>query len=273
MQELAARVFPRTGYRAVGNLAWNHVLFADQPDKHRTAVWRDGDLVVAWAWLELPAELMLQVDPDYSAIAAEVLGWAEAQTSESLMVAAADIEAAVLAALTGRGYAERDGPFFSCLSMPLTQTPAPCELPPGYRIRPIADDRDRQGWVATHCLAFPGSRFDLARRQRLASVPPFRAEFDLIAEAPDETVAAYCLGWYDEQNRTGEFEPVGTHPDHRRTGLAAAVSVAVLQAFAAAGGTEAIVSARGDAAYPVPKRLYESLGFRERTRTRTYRRP
>ncbi|GAA2613348.1 hypothetical protein [Streptomyces tubercidicus] len=36
------------------------------------------------------------------------------------------------------------------------------------------------------------------------------------------------------------------------------------------GGRRAVVYCRGDAGYPVPKRLYESLGFTAYTRTHTY---
>ncbi|WP_202805957.1 GNAT family N-acetyltransferase [Actinopolymorpha alba] len=66
--------------------------------------------------------------------------------------------------------------------------------------------------------------------------------------------------------------PVGTHPDHRRRGLARAVCTAVLHAFAAAGGERVVVCSRGDAAHPVPKLVYESMGFIPQARTMTYSR-
>jgi hypothetical protein len=51
-------------------------------------------------------------------------------------------------------------------------------------------------------------------------------------------------------------------PEHRhRLGLAGIVCTAVLHAFADAGGHRATVYCRGDAAYPIPKQLYESMGF------------
>ncbi|WP_141720383.1 hypothetical protein [Streptomyces sp. Cmuel-A718b] len=59
-------------------------------------------------------------------------------------------------------------------------------------------------------------------------------------------------------------------PRPRRLGLARAVCTAVLHAFADAGGHRAIVHSRGDAACPVPKRLYESTGFTAYTRTHAY---
>jgi GNAT superfamily N-acetyltransferase len=290
MQELAGRVFPLTGYRSAGDLAWNYGLSYDEPAAHRTAVWRADGRVVAWGWLERPADLMLQVDPGHPGVVSEVIGWAEQAAAAPLTIAVADTEAPVIEALLQRGYARKtsgsrgrqdgspaDGsgevPFFSCLSRSLSGDLPSRQLPAGYRIQPVGGDSDPENWVAVHCLAFPGSKFDVARRRHLTSVPTYRQDLDLIAEAPDGTFAAYCLGWYDERNATGEFEPVGTHPGHRRLGLAAAAGAEMLRRFRAAGGRQAVVNARGDAAYPVPKWLYESLGFREHTRTRTWCQP
>jgi ribosomal protein S18 acetylase RimI-like enzyme len=101
---------------------------------------------------------------------------------------------------------------------------------------------------------------------------PYRPELDLVVEAPDGSFAAFCLAWIDQQNRVGELEPVGTHPDHRRRGLAAAVCTAALGALRDAGAERAVVNARGDAEHPTPKRLYESIGFREHARETTFTR-
>jgi ribosomal protein S18 acetylase RimI-like enzyme len=269
MQSLAERVFPITGYRSVGELAWNYALSYDRPQEHLTALWRDAGDVVAWGWLERPADLVLQVDPRYPGLPGEVLAWAEQLSSEPLTVDIADTEADVAAELSARGYQMEDGPYFSCLGMPIDAAPPGPALPVGYRIREVGSGHAAQ-WVAAHRAAFPGSRFDVARRQLLTSVQPYRRDFDLAIEAPDGSFAAYCLGWYDERNRTGEFEPVGTHPAHQRLGLGRCVTIAVLHAFAAAGAQRAVVNARGDGAYPAPKRLYEALGFRQHTRTRTF---
>jgi GNAT superfamily N-acetyltransferase len=105
------------------------------------------------------------------------------------------------------------------------------------------------------------------------AVWPYRADVDIVAVAPDGTLAAYTMGWYDERNRSGEFEPVGTLARYRRMGLARAVGVAVLRAFRDAGGETALVFARGDDGYPVPRQVYAALGFTPHARTVTYRRP
>ena len=76
-------------------------------------------------------------------------------------------------------------------------------------------------------------------------------------------MAAYCLAWLDDANGVGELEPVGTHPDHRRRGLAAAVRFA-LQRLREQGAERAIVySLAGSEATA----LYESIGLHEHARS------
>jgi hypothetical protein len=68
------------------------------------------------------------------------------------------------------------------------------------------------------------------------------------------------------------FEPVGPHEDHGPRGLARGVGVFALERLRALGAETAIVACRGDAAYPAPAGLYESLGFKEMWRQLAYRR-
>jgi GNAT superfamily N-acetyltransferase len=56
-------------------------------------------------------------------------------------------------------------------------------------------------------------------------------------------------------------EPVGCRPEHRRRGLASAVSLAALHAARDAGGTTGLVRPRGDDGYPEPGRVYRGIGF------------
>jgi predicted GNAT family acetyltransferase len=92
-----------------------------------------------------------------------------------------------------------------------------------------------------------------------------------VVEAPDGRFVAYCLGWYDEVNRVGQLEPVGTLAEYRRLGLSRAACLAVLRAFRQAGGEWAVVYARGDDDYPIPKQVYAALGFHPHARTLRYR--
>ncbi|UQA97293.1 GNAT family N-acetyltransferase [Streptomyces halobius] len=284
MQSLASRAFPTTGYRHIGDLAWNWCLCLDQADTSPTAVWTERERTMAWGWLELPDSLMLQIDPSRPELADEVLAWAEQSASGPLSVDVAETEPHLVSALERGGYtlprSSRprssggapivDGPFMACLGRPLTDLPAIPSLPDGYTIRAQQGHTDVAGRAAAHRAAFGSTRITTDRHALMRETCPYRPEFDLVVASPDGGVVAYCQGWYDESNGIGAFEPVGTHPDHRRLGLARAVCTAVLHAFADAGGHRAVVCARGDANYPAPKRLYESMGFTVYTRAHTY---
>jgi len=71
----------------------------------------------------------------------------------------------------------------------------------------------------------------------------------------------------------GELEPVGVREDHRRRGLGRAASLHALRRLRAAGAETALVGSRGDDAYPIPRALYESIGFRELWRDLPFRAP
>jgi ribosomal protein S18 acetylase RimI-like enzyme len=269
MQFLAERVSPATGYRHIGDLAWNWTLYHDRPQVCPTALWYAGDTVVAWAWLELPGALMAQVDPDRPDLADEVLAWAERRAGTGPAIEVCRTETALVDALAGRGYRRRQGPFMACLSRGLSDLPPPRALTDGFTCRPVRLG-DAPSRAAVHRAAFDGSRLSTQRYRQMTGAWPYRPDFDIVVETPTGELAAYCQGWYDEANGIGEFEPVGCDPRYARRGLASAACLAVLRAFAAAGGRRAVVYSRGDEAYPVPKLVYESLGFTAYARTDWY---
>jgi GNAT superfamily N-acetyltransferase len=79
-------------------------------------------------------------------------------------------------------------------------------------------------------------------------------------------MAASAIMWLDEANRTAEFEPVGTHPDHRRQGLARAMLLHGMHRARAAGATQMTVACLGAPGFPKARALYYDLGFREISR-------
>lgn len=116
----------------------------------------------------------------------------------------------------------------------------------------------------------PPNSFDHAKYAALKGLSIYRPELDLVALAADGVPAAFALGWYDEASRSVLIEPVGTAPQHARRGLSATVCTALLRAAAGLGATQAVVGPRGDDAYPIPARLYRSLGFTTVDRTQTF---
>jgi ribosomal protein S18 acetylase RimI-like enzyme len=141
--------------------------------------------------------------------------------------------------------------------------------PAGFELRPVSLPDDLAARVEVHRAAFAPSRVTAESYGALVARPPYRAGLDWVAVAPDGRHAAFCLVWLDEQNRVAEMEPVGTHPDFRRLGLARAVCLAALGAARERGADMGLVYAVGGAP---SVDLYTGLGFRRVTRHLTYRR-
>ena len=257
MQRLAQDVWRLRGPLVtahVGDLAW----WSREPER-RTRTWRDGDEVVAWGWLTPPGELEAVVHPSRPNLVPEVVAWFEAEaTADELEVWSLEEEPHWTDELERRGY-RRDEIHFARLVRSTAGVDAP-DVPGGYRVRSLVGAADIPARVEVQRAAFVSTMTE-EKYARVQSTWPYRLELDVAVEAPDGSFAAFATAWLDDENRVGELEPVGVHPDHQRRGLGRAVCLAALRALADQGADTAVVFARGDAGYPAPLALYRSLGF------------
>ena len=87
-------------------------------------------------------------------------------------------------------------------------------------------DFQMPGQVEGHRSTAP-DKAEIDRRTRVYKnvmrLPGYRMDLDLVAVTGGGEFAACCTCWLDSENRVGEFEPVGCHPDFRRRGLTRAV--------------------------------------------------
>jgi ribosomal protein S18 acetylase RimI-like enzyme len=256
--------------RHIGDVAWAESHIPGRAATFRRRLWEEDGRVVAWGWIFLPDTLDWQVDPARPELVDEVHAWFESEVdARTLTTSALASHAPAVAAIRARGYEEQTGePWMAWLSRDLDELPAP-EVPAGYRLRAVtAADLERR--VEVHRVAWEPSRVTAESYAVVRSTWPYRDDLDCVAEARDGLFAASVLSWLDDENRVGELEPVGTAPAHRRRGLAAAVSLFALHRLRDAGAGRAVVACRGDDAYPIPKRLYESIGFRQHDRVATF---
>jgi len=172
-----------------------------------------------------------------------------------------------IASLRRRGYVENpNAPWMLLNGRSLDEIEEP-RVPDGYRLTTMHETLDIAARVAVHRDAFQPSRVTEESYRNVTRTWPYRRELDCVVQAPDNSLAAYALVWLDDENGVGEVEPVGTRSDHRRRGLARAVSLFALQRMRASGAEHAVVACRGDESYPIPKLLYESVGFHELSRS------
>ena len=139
------------------------------------------------------------------------------------------------------------------------------QLSPGYRLRPTRDDdADHRAVADLLNAAFDRTRHTANEVRALQEhAPSFRRDLDLVAETADGAVAAYAAVCWDHDNHRGIFEPICTHPDHRRRCLQRALMTEGMRRAQALGARSLDVST-GDA--EPANALYPAVGFTERHR-------
>jgi ribosomal protein S18 acetylase RimI-like enzyme len=275
MQELAAECWRLQGPFVdahVGDLPWRMYQHLDKLSEVRVRLWLDGaGRARAWAWLWPEGELDFQLHPDAAGLLGEVLGWFESTARQDVLKAwVLEAHDETVAALEAAGYELDEGSWYEHMLAPLDDQLARSVVPDGYELRTVRGDEDVEARVEVHRAAFAPSRVVPESYRRVMRAWPYRPELDQVAVSPDGSFAAFCLCWLDEENRVGNLEPVGTHPDHRRRGLARAVSLAGLHSLRAAGAETALVYSVGGSH---ATSLYESVGFTARSRHLPFRKP
>ena len=193
-------------------------------------VMRDGTFVIA--------------ESDGGPSREELVDWAEARLREAgaTEMQTSAVEGSRLhQTLAQRGFTQTATSFE--LTTDTDSEPPRPRLPEGFRfasLKDIDDDRfiegHRAAWSDTRPSPYRLERHDVVKR-----MPQFRADLVTIVLAPDGTVASYCIGWLDERSHTLEIEPLGTHREYRRRGLATSVVHEVIHRAWANGAKHVLV--------------------------------
>jgi mycothiol synthase len=213
----------------------------------------------------------LQIHPDYRHIEEEMMAWAESHLSKAtkdgsqrqLGMSAFEYDSWRRHLLEQRGF-EKTAEWGVIRRLRFdNKVLPPVEMPEGYILRAArADDPDEHQAFADLLNAAFNREFHNAQEISTfrATAPSYRAELDLFAEAADGSLAANVGVIYVEEVKAGLYEPVCTHPDHRRKGLASMLMWEGMHRLQALGATEVTVFT-GDR-LPA-NRMYESVGFPE----------
>ena len=245
----------------------------------RAQMWLTPDgCVVAAVHPEGRGDAHIQIHPDYRHLEPELVAWAEEHLAHEDDAGRRTLSIPVLAydarrrqVLQERGFVETEqGGVVRHLRLGRQALVQP-DIAPGYTIRATNPEnpRDCQGIADILNAAFNRTFHTAAEYQTFARLAPsFRAGLDFVATAPDGTIAAYVGVPYEPHNRLAVFEPVCTHPDHQRRGLAKALMQHALLALRRHGAQRVVVGT-GDM---IPaNRLYDSIGFTEAYREQEWR--
>ncbi len=136
-------------------------------------------------------------------------------------------------------------------------------IPPGFSVRPLLGEAEVPAYVELHRTVFESRSMTEEWRSRILNRPGYRPDLDLVAVAPDDRLAAFCVAWIHQfpgEQSIGQIEPLGCHPDFRRYALGRLVLVEAMRRLQAAGASRFFVET--DNYRSTAFALYESLGFK-----------
>jgi mycothiol synthase len=204
-----------------------------------------------------PGSAHFQVDPGLrtSELEVEMLDLAEHRRAESLpdgsrrlAVWAFAEDSSRTGLLAKRGYHQGEWPESirrRWLDAPIPEVP----VAPGYTIRSLGDGLELLERCYASGLGFHegdirvavDNRADPSWYRNIQNAPLYRRDLDIVAVAPDGSIAAFCTVWFDDVTRSGVFEPVATVPAHQRRGLGKAVMAEGLRRLKRMGAVVASV--------------------------------
>lgn len=274
---------PHSGHIHVGDLDWWRSFLLRGYDWTQIAyLWEAGeDQVVGWS-LFSPGygafDLFALADARRSAHLDVMLDWTvqraidlaarQGLTAISTMWVFDD-DALWQGHLSRRGFAPDPDYALHYLVHALDGIPS-SRLPDGFTVRHVGHE-DVEARAAAHRAAFGSERLTGETYREVVRIAGYRPDLDVITVAPNGRIASFALGWLDEENRVGEFEPVGTPPDFRGQGLGRAALLEGLRRMRARGAQCVIVYVEADNA--PAQALYRSVGFRQANTIRAYRKP
>lgn len=262
-----------------GDLNWAAYMHAQMHPQRDTRLWWDGAALAAWAtYNKYGLTFALSyAQREHLDLLRRILAWAKGHARALSPDGAppAELSAGCFVShlphgrmLAALGFTPRPAGSLivnaRSLAVPIP-TPA---LPAGVMIRPPAGEHELDQRAQLHATVWHPSKVTPAGYRITRSAPGYDATLDLVAVLPDGSLAAYCICWPEQATGTCEFEPVGTHPDHRRKGLAGAVMYAAMRRARELGLHTALVYC-AEANLP----FYQSLGFSPLDRAVEYVKP
>lgn len=231
-----------------------------------------GDHLAGAANLEGPGWFSLQINPVYRAeIEEAMLDWVEEhgpapddETGQStLQTEVFDHDCVRRRLLEARGFIMlEDGGVIRRMYLVAPSIPE-APLAEGYTLAEVNphDLHDCQRMADLLNAAFNRTKHNALEFQQFGlHAPSYRQDLHLVAVAPDGSYAAHVAAIFDSYNHRAIYEPVCTHPDHRRKSLAQSLMYEAMRRVKALGAIQITV----DTGDMIPaNKLYDSMGFTE----------
>jgi mycothiol synthase len=208
-----------------------------------TRIWKDANHLVGFAFVDEYNNLWFETETGSASLdelETEIVGWgvicvqrrnAEKGTAHTLDCTCQATDSRRIHLLKKHGFTPepvRSLGYLRSLDQPIIASP----LPAGFSIRCVKGTDEVEQLVALHRAAFGTDHMSLEYRLAMMSTSQYIRELDLVAVAPNDELAAFCVCGFDDPHRNiGYTDPIGTHPSYQRLGLGKALISAGLLAL------------------------------------------
>jgi len=241
---------------------------ASEEIRANTKLWFDGDQPIGWAYVDDSHNLLWELEKQYTEpVGAEMVAWGVDCMRSGKNLAAG--ENSTLDASCREDFSERVD-FLRQHGFRQTEVvtvhmkrnlsePIPeVELPRGFQIRSVKGVEEAEAIASTHRAAFGTDYMTTENRLVIMNTSEYDPSLDLVVVAPDGTIAAYCT-CSAEQSGQGYTDPVATHPNYQRMGLAKALLIQGMKMLKQRGMKSAHLGTSGDNI--AMQKTAESVGF------------
>jgi len=242
-------------------LGGNAITYRDDPQffRRNLHIWRKNGEPVGFVISERGKEFSLQVHPDHRYLEMDMLKWAEqawAKDRSPLTTTTWDTDAWRQRLLLEMGYQKGESAGFVRkydLQLPIHEV----NLPDGFRLMTMAEYGSPEGYVEAVRGAFGRPVLNMDWFRSKISAPGYSDAWNILAVASDGRCASFCDARIDWKRGYAEVDPIGTHPDYQRQGLARACVLECFHRLRESGVRYAFI---GSAEEPAPSnRLYDAL--------------
>lgn len=224
--------------------------------------------IVAVSYTKPSGGCWLSIHPDHTSVAREIVLWMQSRVKEmkrddgeevNMNFVVDEDDEEFIHLLSDMGF--QKGEIEGDKQVRPIDSPVPAySLPEGYTIRNAVIEKDFRKYREVQMAVFPHIVSMSRELLQLYSTASFYHEdLDIVAVDPDGEFAAFCTARIDPLSKIAELEPVGTHPDHRKRGLAKAVICESLKRLEKYKPSAVVIL--GAAPTDGARRLYESMGF------------
>lgn len=238
---------------------------------NRAQLWRNEQGRLVGFIIRYYSSTHLQILPDHRFLEEEMLAWAERHWSgekQCLQTHAFQHDRYRQSLLAQRGYKDRGVSAYIRVYDLQKEIPSPT-LPPGFKIISMAENASTAERIDLENKIWGRTDMDEAWFAGKSSAPTYSSDWDLVVVSPEGKQVASCLVWVYEQTQSAEIEPLGTHPNFRRMGIARAMVLETMRRLKACGIRYLYIGSDPDPDYSA-NHLYASLDPAEMYLERVY---